>query len=570
MTDIPTQPNISITSYSILGWIDQHKIVNEKGDPITFHKHLFLVDIYEDQSQNLVVIKAAQVGLSTLEILKNFYDASRYKMDIIYTLPSDSDVNVFVSGKVNRIIANNPILQEYTKDKDSIEQKQIKQSYAYFRGTWTQKAANMVTADRLVHDEKDSSNQSVISTYQARMQHSKFKQTHTFSHPSSPGVGVDADWLESDQKEWFIKCPHCEKEQYMSWDTTNPKKMSVDMDKREFTCKICQGALLWKDRAKGRWIARYKTTLPSGKPVKYSGYHISLLICPWVTAGEIIDKFNDPKSDMEFFYTRVLGLPYAGSGNSVAEATIKDLVTTDKNLYKGRIVIGVDTGIKLRYVIGNKQGLLGFGEMTDYMPDEVNKLAINETVEYFLKVFPNSIMVIDQGGDIIGSRKLRVKYPGRVFLCHYQRDRKTMNLIKWGEKDESGTVHVDRNRMIQLVIDEARDKRFKLYNGTKEDWHDYWLHWSHIYRKVEEDAKMGTPIYTWMRSDRDDWVHATVYWRVGIDKFGGKGAVVMPSLEAETNSYMIRPNDTVAFSPEEMFKKSVQQTVDNDDDEEWR
>ena len=386
--------DINIKDYSILEWIDHHKILNEKGDPISFHKHLFLVDIYEDQSQNLVVMKAAQVGLSTLEILKNFYDAARMKMDIIYTLPTDSDVSVFVSGKVNRIIANNKILQEYTKDKDSIEQKQIRQSYVYFRSTWTQRAANMVTADRLVHDEKDSSNQQVLSTYQARMQHSQYKQTHTFSHPSSPGVGVDADWLDSDQKEWFIICPHCQKERYLSWDINDHKKMSIDMKTKQFVCKECKGVLGWKDRAKGRWIPRYKDTLPSGKPIKFSGYHSSLLLCPWVTAGEIVDKFNDPKSTLEFFYTRVLGLPYAGSGNSVSERTIKDLVTTDKNLYKGRMVIGVDTGIKLRYVIGNKQGLLGFGEMDDYTPDDVNKLALNQTIEYFLKVFPNSIMVL--------------------------------------------------------------------------------------------------------------------------------------------------------------------------------
>lgn len=559
-----------IREHTIQGWLDKYNIVNEKGEPITFHKHLFLKDIYEDQSQNLVVIKAAQVGLSTLEVLKNFYDAYRSKMDIIYTLPTDSDVSTFVSGKVNRIIAANPILQQYTKDKDSIEQKAVGKSILYFRGTWTQKAANMVTADRLVHDEKDSSKQSVVSDYQARMQHSKFKQTHTFSHPSSPGTGVDIDWKVSDQKEWFITCPHCSKEQYMSWDMNNPKKMSVDFEKREFVCKSCNGILGWKDRAVGRWIAKHKTTLPDGRKVQYSGYHISLLMAPWTTAGEIIDKFNDPKSTMDFFYTRVLGLPYAGSGNSVSENTIKDMVTSDKNLYEGRLVIGVDTGVKLRYVVGNKQGLVAFGEMTDYSPDEVNGLALNQTLEYYLQKFSNSIMVIDQGGDIIGSRKLRAKYPGRVFLCHYVRDRKTMQLIRWGENDESGKVLVDRNRLIQLVIDEARDRRFKLYNGTREDWHDYWLHWSHIYRKVEEDPKLGTPIYTWLRSDRDDWVHATVYWRVGIDRFGGTGAVIMPDTEIIPDSYMVKANQTVDFSPDEMFRQKSIQAVDNEDDEEWR
>ena len=558
-----------IANYEILGWIDKNNIVNEKGDPITFTHHLFLKAIYEDQSDELVVTKAAQVGLSTLEILKNFYDAYRYKMDIIYTLPTDGDVDVFVSGKVNRIISANPILQKYTKDKDAIGQKQVGNSYLYFRPTWTKRAANMVTADRLVHDEKDASKQDVVSDYQARMQHSKFKQTHTFSHPSSPGVGVDADWILSDQKEWFITCPHCQKRQYMSWDLDNPAKMSVDMEKREFVCKKCRGTLEWQDRAIGEWVARFKGPRPNGKK-RISGYHISLLMCAWITAEEVIEKYNDAmsgKSSLEFFYTRVLGLPYKGSGNSVDEETIKSLVTQDKNLYGGRLVIGVDPGLKIRYVVGNKQGLVGYGDMKDYMPDENNGLALSETLEYFLVKFPTSIMVIDQGGDL-GQRKLRAKYPGRVFLCHYIQDRKTLQLIKWGTKDESGTVHVDRNRMIQFVIEEARDKRFKLYNGTREDWHDYWLHWSHIYRKVE-DNNLGIPVSSWMRSDRDDFVHATVYWRVGIDRFGGTGAVLFAQEEVIPDSYIVRPNQSVAFDPEEMFKRSAEASVDNDDDE-WR
>lgn len=202
-------------SFSTLKWIGDNHIVNEKGEEISFIKHMFLLAIYDDQSDNLVVTKAAQVGLSTLEILKNIHDAKVYQMDIIYTLPSDSDVTVFVSGKVNRIILNNQILSDYTKDQDSIEQKKIGKSQIYFRGTWTKKAANMVTADRLVHDEKDSSKQEVISDYQARMQHSKFKQTHVFSHPSTPNHGVDIEWKKSDQKEWFITCPHCSKEHYL-------------------------------------------------------------------------------------------------------------------------------------------------------------------------------------------------------------------------------------------------------------------------------------------------------------------------------------------------------------------
>ena len=420
------------------------------------------------------------------------------------TLPTEQDVGVFVGGKVNRIIANNPYMEKLTKDKDTIEQKRIGQSMIYFRGTWSKKAAIMVTADRLVHDEKDSSKQDVIADYQARLQHSKFKQTHVFSHPSIPNSGVDMEWKISDQKEWFITCPHCQYKQILTWNTEDEKKMSINIEKEQFECKKCHGVLSWQDRAVGEWKPKKGT-----KDAEYSGYHVSLLMAAWVTAKEIIKKYKEVvagKQTMDYFYNKVLGLPYSGGGNSVTEDMIKDSVTADKNLMQGRMVIGVDTGIKLRYVYGNTQGLLGYGEMTDYFPDEINGLALNQTLEYFLTAFPNSVMVIDQGGDIIGARKMREKYPGRVFLCHYARDRKTMQLIRWGEKDESGNVLVDRNRMIQLLVDYWRDKRIRLYRGTKEDWHEYWLHWSHIYRIAEENS-LGVTEYKWLRSDRDDWVH---------------------------------------------------------------
>jgi vacuolar-type H+-ATPase subunit F/Vma7 len=39
-------------------------------------------------------------------------------------------------------------------------------------------------------------------------------------------------------------------------------------------------------------------------------------------------------------------------------------------------------------------------------------------------------MVIDQGGDIIGPRKLREKYPNRVYLCFFRQDRKNDKLVK--------------------------------------------------------------------------------------------------------------------------------------------
>ena len=530
---------ITLDQISIHSWIITNQIKNEKGDTIEFSKHKYLFHPYSDTSKNLVIMKAAQVGASTMEIIKNIYDIRRQKMDCIYTLPTQDDVNEFVGGKVNRIIQQNPVLQAWTKEKDTIEQKKFGESMIYFRGTWTAKQAIMITADRLVHDEIDSSKQDIVSDYQSRIQHSKFKEIHVFSHPSAPGIGVDKYWKLSDQKHWFIKCPHCKEEQFMNWPE------SFDLDRKLYICKFCKAELSDHDRCQGRWVKKFKEA-------KYSGYWIPAFISPMMSAAEIIDKYNDPKVTEEFFYNKVLGLPYAGSGNVVSQEMIFQNLTDKVNEQKGRIVIGVDTGVDIRFVIGNEQGIFYFGQCKSY-----------DDLERYLKRWERAVMVIDQGGDIIGSRQLREQYPGRVFLCFYQKDKSNKELTTWGKDKEIGKVRADRNRMIQLVIDEFTDKRITI-NGTENDWYDYWLHWSHIYR-VKEENNLGVMEYKWLRSDRDDWVHATVYWRIGMGRFGQTGDIVSPDRTIKPNSFEIAPDGTAPNKrPEEIWD------LRNNDQDEWR
>lgn len=530
-------------------WIIEDDIRNEKGDKIEFDNHPFLFDIYADQSQYLTIMKAAQVGLSTCAILKNHNDAKQEKMDIIYTLPTDSDVRTFVGGKVNRIIANNKTMLEDVSDKDSIEQKQVSNSMIYFRGTWTKKAAIMVTADRLVHDEKDSSKLDIIADYQARLQHSKIKQTHTFSHPSLPETGVHVDWLKSDQKHWFIKCPHCNFWQFMSWDTENPKKMSIDIKKEIFVCKGCHKELSEWDRWNGQWVAKYP-----GR--EWSGYWVPLLIAPWMTASELIKKFRNPDTTAEFFYTKILGLPYAdASSKLLRQAFLQNLTNKPyAPLPDKRVIIGIDTGLIIDYVIGDKHGLFFHGDAKNYKP-----------LDSLMTRYKKAIAIIDAGGDLIGSRAFAEKWQGRVFLCYLGGDRKTNELVKWGSKDEHGAVQADRNRMIQLCVDEFRKKRIPVH-GNEADWYEYWLDWNNLSKIKILDAETNeVKGYKWVRSGRDHKAMATVFWRVGMSRFLGIGHIIEPITDLKPNSYMVEPNQTVKFNPEEFFDK-----LEEEKEGDWR
>src|SRR3990167_6068897 len=206
-----------LSEISIHAFIQENGIKNEVGVPIDFKDHPFLFDIYRDFSPKLVICKAAQVGATTMETLKLLWAVRNKGLDAIYCLPTYEDVNTMVGSKVNRIIAQNPILQEWTKDKDTIDQKQIGDNYIHWRGTWTSKAAIMVSSDWNLYDEIDASKPDVVEQYATRLQHSKYKYEHYFSHPSAQGTGIDKFWEKSDQKHWFIMCGQCGEEQFLEW-----------------------------------------------------------------------------------------------------------------------------------------------------------------------------------------------------------------------------------------------------------------------------------------------------------------------------------------------------------------
>ncbi len=487
-----------LESENICIWLDNNNIKTEDGKPIDFYNHRYLWDIFNDWSPKIVCLKAAQICFSVTCILKSLWAAKYKKLNQIYTLPTEGDINDFVSSKINGLINNNQVLQDWVKNKDSVVQKRVGNNIIYYRGTKTERAALAVSSDLNIHDEEDRSDQRIIAQYSSRLQHSQYKWEWHFSNPSVKGNGVDRYWDLSDQKYWFIQCPKCGTWQYLSWPE------SIDMEKEIYVCKECGEEIDDATRRDGRWIPKHP-----GR--EWSGYWISLLMAPWVSAKNIIEYYKTKPQD--YFYNFVLGLP---SPSSTISQVDPDMIY--KNCFnfinkQDKPVIGVDIGVTIHYVVGNKEGIFYYGKTKDF-----------NDLEKLLYKYKDATMVIDAGPDIFRVRDLREKFLGRVFLCHFARDRKTMQLIRWGKDKEFGNVLADRNRMIQIVVDEFNDERITL-QGTRDDWKEYYQHWETMYRQTEVD-KLGTPIYTWeSTTGNDHWCLATVYWRIGMDKYSDTGDI---------------------------------------------
>jgi len=431
---------MKLSDISIHAWLDEHEIKTEAGKPYDLRDHLFWFDILKDWSPKQVWYKAAQVGGTISALYKVIYATKNFGLDVIYTMPSASDVRVLVKGKVNRILANNPVIKEWMDNTDSTDVKQIGDNLVYFRGTWTEQQAISVTADLNVHDEEDRSKADIIETYASRLDHSDHAWQWHFSNPSVLGNGVSKYWTKSDQKEWFIKCKHCNKEQYLKFPE------SICFERKIYQCYHCYEEITDEDRRTGRWVAKYKDR-------EWSGYHISQMMVVWKSAKDIIEAYEEKPTD--YFYNFVLGLPYVGEGNKLNKSQFMQNLITPSGKHK-RVVIGCDSGKKKHYVIGDETGLFDYGMAYDW--EDIGRLLVK---------YPQSIVVIDSAPDFTGPPMLQERFPNRVFLAYYFQGGKTMQTVRFGEKQEAGRVLVDRNRLLQQLVDEFTQGRIPVHGSQK-------------------------------------------------------------------------------------------------------
>lgn len=497
-------------------WTIKHQIKNEVGKRIEFEKHKYLYDIYNDLSPLQVILKPPQIGATVMNVLKSFWVASKLNRQIIYTLPAQSDVQDMVGGSINRLIAQNPVLMELVKDHDTIEQKQVGNAMIFYRGTFTAKQAMMVPSGLNIHDEVDASDPAIITQYETRLQAQEDGGWRWyFSHPSLSGHGVDVYWNQSDKKEWFIKCDGCKVEQFLTW----PESISQEL--RCYVCKHCKRQISDNDRRSGEWKATSEGD--------FSGYHISQLMVK--EAKDIIKAYNDPQKDKQYFYNYVLGLPYIGSSDRIEPSVVLRNCVDEVNTQEKRVIIGADTGKGIHYVLMNADGVFYYDHETEITAKRDPYDAIRDK----LKRFKRSVAVFDQGGDLIGVRKLQEEYPGRVYLCYYRPDRKTKELVEWGEGEKWNEVRVDRNRQMTLLIEQIRDTGRLRLNGTKEEWGEFASHFGNIYREEiavketpdKDNRTLYGPQYVWKRNGPDHFVHALLYALVGFQKFGGDLAKIV-------------------------------------------
>lgn len=431
-------------------WITKNKFVNENGIPMEFEDRSFLIEPMTDESPILAVIKCSQIGFSTISIFKSAFHNIKYGHNIIYTLPTTTDAEDFAKAKTNLIIENNQSIKQTMID-NSLQVKSFRTldgsnvGFWFMKGTYGQSAAIMQTADILIKDEFDRSNPGVLNQYKSRIKASAYKREWEFSNPSFPMFGVDATYELSDQKHYFFKCPSCNHWSYITYEQESFDRGNthhVCKERREYVCGSCNN-ILDRKQAKKTWVKKW-TDIED-----ISGYWISQMMAPWISAKELIrdEKLMLP----DVFANFNLGRPYSSNSNALDPSNIIKNIVYDENGYVPKVtpgkyrVLGVDQGgttdnPKFYCVAGTEEGI-----------NKIIRIDGEEKLHNFIRMNNINLVTIDNAPYPEIAIRLMEAFPGRIYRCvfDYKDERKQVYEVDY----KTRIINVHRTRIFDRVVD---------------------------------------------------------------------------------------------------------------------
>lgn len=489
-----------------LAWITLNSFVNENQKTMEFLDHRFMLDIYADESTDIVCRKSAQVGFSTMAIIKCMWLLKYRGLNVIYVLPTQNLMKDFVVPKVNPLIYSNIAIRD-SMDSDRENLKSIGKRYLYFKGAASEREAIAITGDVLVLDEYDRMpDYNIVNTYDSRLQASKNPRRWRFSNPSQIGFGVDGLFNDSDQMHWMMTCSHCGHRSFIDFEPDEQwQSHYVDKQQRIYACGKCSEELSDNDRRNGEWLAKYPDR-------KRRGYWINQMMAPWVSAERIMEQYEE--SSIDFFYNFVLGKAYTPS-DMIVDRTAILRACAPSTIPKRNVVIGVDQNVNNQiWVAGTPDGIFAYGKYESW--EEIERM----------KLMYKAVVVIDPNPYPTKPKQLADKY-NDIFLCYFQ-EQKGMHIVNWKGK----IVNADRTRLLDLVASEINEAKL-LFRQRPNELEEYIADWGNLYRTtVEKDD--GRTKSEWLKKEgkNSDYSFATAYYRIGLAKVLG------------SESLLLEPNDT--------------------------
>lgn len=510
----------------LLTWAIAHRVYLKEGVLFDLATHPFLADIYAETARELVIYKASQMGASEYGITYALHACDERKATVLYVFPTDTHVSDFSVARIGPAIDVSPYLAgiisegenedgQKRRKTDRVTLKRVRDRYLYLRGAAVKTDGlapqlKSIDADVLILDEVDEMDARAPSIAVKRLGHSAIKEIRWISTPTYPGIGIHAKWLESDQREWLIKCEHCGEWQPVmikhvvtEWDALErPTAWHGQSEGRAWTaCQKCGREL--NRLAEGAWVARYP-----GREIV--GYHLTKLFSyttPLLDVVKALDTVDETKRRETF--NQDLGETYTPRGGRLTETLLDQCRRSYAHgpAPRERTIAGVDVGNLLYVVIRAAAIDRETGERPQRFAGAVQSF---EELGRLLKRYGVQTCVIDALPETRKVREFQNSFRyGMVWLAYFVTQKVGLKTedIKQLDEDEC-VVNLDRTRtldeMMAGVLEAANGNGGLTLPAHARDVRDYYEQMTNQVRILE---------------DRPDGNQVAVYRELGPDHF---------------------------------------------------
>lgn len=159
---------------------------------------------------------------------------------------------------------------------------------------------------------------------------------------------IEAAFEQSDQRYYFVPCPHCGEFQRLIWTQVKFKEVGLPPEQAVYQCSLCSELIDHTFKAdmlrRGEWR-------PTKQSAGIAGFHISELYSPWSTWGEMAVAFVRARPLPETFKTWVntaLGETFEESADKLESAALVERREsyTDASLPPGALVLTMGTDVQ--------------------------------------------------------------------------------------------------------------------------------------------------------------------------------------------------------------------------------
>lgn len=477
---------------NLLEWVGCYSTI--RGEPFSFQNYRFLRDIYKDESEHIVIIKPSQMGISELCINTSLWFADKKAGNVLYCMPTQSQIDDFSQARVTPHFDNSPYLRsrlvavEGEKAVDKVRLRKLGHSHIYFRGSDHPRQIISVDADILIRDEVDFMVSDHLSTMEARLGASQYKWIRDVSTPTYPDFGIHKMFLDTDQRTYQLKCPGCNHWQELDFFE------NVRDDK--VICIKCGKEL--NRLAEGEWIAQN----PSAE---VHGYKLSRLNSPLTSVKELMRNSKKmSESDQQKFYNFDLGIPRSPKGGKLSRELIlacRDMEYDMPVFSEEPTTMGADVGgvINVRISQHTPQGRRAvFIGIVDSFEELASLMLRYRVAACCVDAMPETRKV----------KEFASKFEGKVMLVYFAPESQR-ELYTFKTSDGYTEIFASRTQLLDELVNEINQTRNILPRGV-EDINDYTKQMTAGVRVIEQDSQ-GRDKPRWVSSGADHYLFAEAY-----------------------------------------------------------